>query len=374
MSEGIPVQRERVVYILGAGFSAPLGLPVIRDFIPKARDLYFSDPKAMKHFEAPLAMISEFAAAKHYFEADLLNVEELLSVVEMSEGMAGRARSRKALIRFLSDVITHYTPSLEVSPNARGGSWQKCAFGDDPKWRQFGAFAAGLLGVQLRWHRDAGHMPRPVVERCPTSQATYGVVTVNYDKVLEIAAAFLSEHYDHSTEIAFLRAGSNAPDPQGAGSWLAKLHGSIDEGNMVPPTWNKRLTPSIIREWKLASRLLSEAKHIRVIGYSLPETDNYLRYLLKTAGARATNWQSFDVLCNDPTGEVRDRYERFVTWSELRFSSTLTEGFLRDVHDRIGVSDDRRGERTVLFNGIEPAHAGTTWDTRRSASLFEGER
>ena len=35
--------RDRNVYILGAGFSAPAGVPVIHNFIDQSR-LYFDDP------------------------------------------------------------------------------------------------------------------------------------------------------------------------------------------------------------------------------------------------------------------------------------------------------------------------------------------
>ena len=41
---------EKVVYILGAGFSAPLGLPVISNFYEKSKDLYFSDTIQYKYF------------------------------------------------------------------------------------------------------------------------------------------------------------------------------------------------------------------------------------------------------------------------------------------------------------------------------------
>jgi hypothetical protein len=34
---------KNVVYVLGAGFSAYAGLPVMSNFIEKAKDIYFSD-------------------------------------------------------------------------------------------------------------------------------------------------------------------------------------------------------------------------------------------------------------------------------------------------------------------------------------------
>ena len=36
----------RVVYVLGAGFSAPLGIPIVRSFLEKSKDLYCADSAA----------------------------------------------------------------------------------------------------------------------------------------------------------------------------------------------------------------------------------------------------------------------------------------------------------------------------------------
>ena len=41
---------EHVVYILGAGFSAPHGLPVMSNFIEKSKDLYTKDEQKYQHF------------------------------------------------------------------------------------------------------------------------------------------------------------------------------------------------------------------------------------------------------------------------------------------------------------------------------------
>ena len=51
MSEKDSNNLERVVYLLGAGCSAGLGLPVMADFLEKSKDLYFSDSDRYAHFE-----------------------------------------------------------------------------------------------------------------------------------------------------------------------------------------------------------------------------------------------------------------------------------------------------------------------------------
>jgi hypothetical protein len=41
---------DRVGFLLGAGFSAPLGLPVMSNFFLKSKDLFASDPTRYGHF------------------------------------------------------------------------------------------------------------------------------------------------------------------------------------------------------------------------------------------------------------------------------------------------------------------------------------
>src|SRR5438477_11689430 len=98
----------KVVYLVGAGFSVPLGLPVMRDFVMKSKDMLASHPKDFSHFEKIFALIKDMSAAKSYYSADLFNIEEILSILEMSERVGGR--STKRFIKYIVDVIDFYTP------------------------------------------------------------------------------------------------------------------------------------------------------------------------------------------------------------------------------------------------------------------------
>ena len=49
---------------------------------------------------------------------------------------------------------------------------------------------------------------------------------------------------------------------------------------IVPPTWNKtQYHHEIAAVWQNTARHLSEAENIFVVGYSLPERDQFFRYL-----------------------------------------------------------------------------------------------
>ena len=44
---------------MGAGFSAPAGLPVMSNFLLKSKDLYFKDQTRYKHFEEVFKKIDQ---------------------------------------------------------------------------------------------------------------------------------------------------------------------------------------------------------------------------------------------------------------------------------------------------------------------------
>jgi hypothetical protein len=57
---------ERVVYLLGAGFSAPLGIPVMSNFLTRSKDLYFTDPARFDHFKEVFDTINELSVIKTF--------------------------------------------------------------------------------------------------------------------------------------------------------------------------------------------------------------------------------------------------------------------------------------------------------------------
>ncbi len=68
---------DKVVYITGAGFSAPLGLPVMSNFLLKAKDMYAVNSKKYAHFQEVFEQLDGMARIKHYFSSDLFNIEEI---------------------------------------------------------------------------------------------------------------------------------------------------------------------------------------------------------------------------------------------------------------------------------------------------------
>src|SRR5688572_21987361 len=101
---------ERVVYILGAGFSAPLGLPVVRNFLFRAKDLFFQNPEGREYFREVFEEIDRLAKIKHFFDSDQFDIEEILSILEMGEQFEGRRlREKELFVQFLIDVVKSHS-------------------------------------------------------------------------------------------------------------------------------------------------------------------------------------------------------------------------------------------------------------------------
>ncbi len=174
--------------------------------------------------------------------------------------------------------------------------------------------------------------------------------------VLENFATFLNENYQINDAVGFSGQILNAPE--NGRPVLAKLHGSVDSGVIIPPTWAKGTHRKIAPVWKRAFEVLEKSNQIRFIGYSLPVGDAYIKYLLKAAVVRAQNLKKIDVICLDPYGDVKERYENFIKFNFLRFRNSATEDYLKDVP---GMSDppqpERRAREPVFkINGLEKAH------------------
>jgi hypothetical protein len=161
---------------------------------------------------------------------------------------------------------------------------------------------------------------------------SYSVVTLNYDTVLERICRHVNESFRNdgrhelaaeSDRIEFKRndqGDSNGP-------FLAKLHGSADSSSIIPPTWNKSLHRDILPEWRLAYSVLKEANQLRILGYSLPVADSYIKYLLKSAIIENQNFKSFDVICRDSDGDVQGRYAALLKFPVFRFVSADLEDY-----------------------------------------------
>lgn len=334
---------ERVVYLLGAGFSAPLGLPVMNNFLSKSKDMYFEDPKRFGHFPEVLEQIRDFSVVKNYYDSDLFNIEEIFSILEMSSQLEGK-RLKKNFIRYLSDVINFYTPNIPPYKDTLPSNWHDIMFGVDKSHKNYGYFYAALQNLCIK--KPIRHRVFSI-ETSNDIKAFFVVITLNYDRILENYSDYLSSFLNIRTDrLNFVSEFSNGMETFSERPYLAKLHGSVEFDNIVPPTWSKGVDRKILSAWQIAYRALIEATQIRIIGYSLPTADAYVKYLLKAAVMKAPHLKNLDVLCLDPSGEVRRKYDEFVRYPFYRFMNCNVSDYLAS-HQNIYKSR-RVGDNQVL--------------------------
>jgi hypothetical protein len=316
---------DRNIYILGAGFSAAANAPLLYNFLDKSREL-LDDPDSgldnveRSEFETVFEFRRKMAQAREKVKIDLDNIEQLFGLVEMQQRLNNDDSNARAATVYLIAKTLELTISkannrqeiwLVANPSMPGSDEllrsydSKINTGFNPPKFGFDMydFFARLIGGQFDPESKRAHRKDTVI-------------TFNYDLVL-----------DH----AFMRAGipiSYRLPPQHLsgpgvnnenGFSLLKLHGSTNWGicskckrnilvlldkvssspgtfrNMecekcqvrsfqpmlVPPSWDKTEYQNLLQPiWSHAVAELQKATRICIIGYSLPESDAYFKYLL----------------------------------------------------------------------------------------------
>jgi hypothetical protein len=227
------------------------------------------------------------------------------------------------------------------------GNWEDFLFSDDNMVRRYCYWLAGLFGSGVVWE-SGGHLRPSSPEN---AESDFGIISLNYDLILEGCLDLVnSQTTPHGT----LRFRSTI---EGPGLPLAKIHGSVSPLTIVPPTWQKLGNEQVREAWRLAVHMLRGANEVRILGFSFPQSDGYIRYLLSLGAMRAEHLKRIDVVCLDPSGEVRRRYSDFVSFPDFRFIS----GDLKDYFGKYGERTDEKvpgsqNERSVRFRGLNENH------------------
>ncbi len=313
------------MYVLGAGFSAPLRIPVTSNFMEAAEDMWLADDTRYGYFKGIFQLARSYGSIKSYYEADTLNIEEILSILQMQRDLQDES-DNDLFIRFICDVIEYYSPIWEPFEGDVASNWEQQMWGRGENIGGYREFVGSLFVPSL------SGTPRSArgVESFGHSKARYAVITFNYDRVLETLCENAT-HFVDSGKFAFRTGGDVSETPFAGIPALVKLHGDVKARNITPPTWNKGATGGELPAWKQAYAILSKASRIRFLGYSLPVGDSYFKYLLKSALTDGRFLKEIDVLCLDPGQSVEKRYREFINFPKLRFTSTEVQTYLSSV-------------------------------------------
>jgi hypothetical protein len=297
------------VYILGAGFSAEAGLPVISSFLARMRDAVDWLDKAgrateREAIERVLDFRHESGAAGYRINIDLDNIEHLFSLADAKPGTASSDDIRLAIAATIDFAAqTGRAPVGRIRVSQSNGwpctaAWRSAAV----RWNASGPpdfsdvessiydyYAATLSGLTAA-KRECGKNV---------------VITLNYDVVVEEALRRLD------IPISYQLSGSGVEFDPAAGIdesraevlQVLKLHGSVNWGHkpdgsvlvchdyervrmlalaplLVPPTWQKIAAEALLRVWDAAVNAIAKATRIVLIGFSIPPADQHFKYLL----------------------------------------------------------------------------------------------
>ena len=133
---------------------------------------------------------------------------------------------------------------------------------------------------------------------------------------------------------------------------------AVETPLILPPVFNKMNTGSLIPVWAKALEILRQAKHIIFVGYSLPRTDIYMQYFLKSAVGPNSNLQKIIVFDPALFGEAREEMRQ-------RFQECFSPQFQEQITFTPESVDVPEPGRPGTF-----AHFVQSLDTRQSGLLF----
>jgi hypothetical protein len=338
---------DRNVYILGAGASADAGAPLIKNFLDYSRQLFdqpFSglEDFEKKHFQTVFDFRRDMAQAREKIQLDLDDIEQLFGLVEVSRRLRDiPLETRNSTVYLIAKTLQM---AIEAQKEKRGRfgvpfrkEFHKNVFhgrpgvpyheeGDIFRIDPYDFFAGMVSGVfddpeKRKFRKDT-------------------IITFNYDLVCEHALRRFGIEADYALDPEKL---IDHRELEGKERFeVLKLHGSTNWGIcgacetrvvvlsqkvtdspgefrkltcpnctlpdfvplLIPPSWDKSGYADIIAPvWKRAVDELKAATRICIIGYSIPETDAFFKFLITMA--LAGNHQLYKLVVVDYRPPIR---------------------------------------------------------------------
>lgn len=346
------------VFILGAGASKEAGAPLMMDFLDRAEDLLRkksdSINEAKDDFEDVFKAISELQGVHSKSYLNLDNIEILFGAIEMGLLLKRLGtRDEESIINLRNSLITLIFKTLENSmpfPVQREkilppkpydvffenlNKAKKKQSSKDPHHFSFITFNYDLcIDFSLhysRWKYDYFLESEEKDNHTPLLKL-HGSINWGLSKNKEIVPYHMKEAYFHpfqGDKDVFFDLGTN----------LHKIKHKNEPLSgppvIVPPTWNKNsYHGQLTNVWSKAAYEIAEAQNIFIIGYSLPETDSFFKYLYSLGSESSTRLRNFIVINVDNSGLTEERFRNLIGRGiENRFQyipSTFSEG-LRNI-------------------------------------------
>ncbi|MBU2832662.1 MULTISPECIES: SIR2 family protein [Acidithiobacillus] len=296
------------VYILGAGYSAEAGLPVMSNFLSVMQKVRMSaaiSPDEEEAIDAVLQFRLESASAAHRINLDLDNIESLFSLTASSSIIGGNISAR----------LEKISNQMQIAIGATINHCQKKFYSLSIEQKKALNFTSDGISKPIDFFDfSTGVMSGTIGTLKKQKSQENTIITFNYDTLLE-------DYFNkNGVEFSYGEGMPRSESPEfklfsgpGCPSSIVKvlkLHGSInwssagskgDSGldvhmykdydelrshsedrkpTLLPPWWKKDPNGFTISSWANAVEQLQTASRIIIIGYSLPTTDQYVKYLL----------------------------------------------------------------------------------------------
>lgn len=318
------------VYVLGAGFSVPAGMPTMAGFLNAMRDT----PEWL---------------AENNMRAEVNAINHVLDFRLQAKGAADRVQLDLDNIEDLFSLASATGDDQEIGliQQAIAATLYRCErVSKQPEWSMY-----INDGPRLPKHWKADVNTKGQVNATFYNMPTYDVtaavlahrkdvfarntfITFNYDLVLENALRNLGTPFSYGLKPEFADnmhseqfGWASESDSQAK---VLKLHGSInwgyqpkrdkrlrtyadykkltEEGDLPlvqPPTWRKQFADALNSVWTGATESLSSATRLIILGFSMPRTDAFFRFLtaaglMQNISLREVLFLTKDAIPDDP--------------------------------------------------------------------------
>lgn len=326
------------VFILGAGASKGDGVPTMNEFWDVGRKLWKQGKldKFNEEFELVEKAQIELKKTQATANLDYTNLESFVTAIEMGKLIDDIPNFSKDELSRLDDAIRNViTATIE----------RTLKFKSDPNKSRpkppenYEAFTNLILGLirdaepnhdislltfnydigldYALFHRDLGY--------------SYVVGTNNYDetsiKLLKLHGSIHWRANKARTDLSIIPFSyilnyDKAHDNEGniyltANEFFDESQENMEDSPFVaPPSWNKMEYHNALNKiWIESANQLNEAENIFIIGFSLPETDLFVKNLLAYG---LTNDKYLErIWLFDPDEAVRERFEDFLGYAPL---------------------------------------------------------
>jgi hypothetical protein len=282
----------KTVWILGAGFSKPLGGPLLTELFDRTRMEFviscFPDFLGKEWCGSIVSVFQEFSVNQSRSPVFWNDAEEFLDKLDAASGLTHTHPELKQMQRCIDQAYGDNIPDLlkHVSDQAVSLMCAECS-----------AFVKYGIVNSERWKSHVEWVKRV----CPTDT----IITFNYDTLVEKLDKEVSCQENERTRVQVILPGSNSSLENCTPMY--KLHGSVDweiqqlQGKkcirqsrngywaILLESVNGRLIASpgpskvehtkVLKElWDGAAGALHEANRIVFVGYRIPETDGFARH------------------------------------------------------------------------------------------------